>query len=142
MASGTLLFLPAAWAGHLANLAQRVPANCGNGGGETVIWFPLSGILVRLMLALAAGFILTGWAIGFSGERVATLFAQIMGEAAKTNSDLAAPAPADLERSGQLYAALVPVVIPAIWLMMHVLVMHFAAVVVNRSGRLARPADD
>ena len=139
-ASGALLFLPAAWAGHLANLARRDAISPN--GGETTVWFPLSGILLRLMLALTAGFIVTGWAMGYSGARVAAAFSEIMGEAFEANPELGVPTSELLERRAATYATLIPLVIPAIWLMMQVLVMHVSAVIVRQSGRLARPAED
>lgn len=141
VATGTLLFLPAAWAGHLANLARRETThNKGNGAGETILWFPLSGILLRLMLALAAGLLLTGWASGFSGEELVRLFTQMMNEAVKSEPELANSI--DIERVATLYARLTPLVAAALWLLMHVLVMNISAMIVRMSGRLARPAED
>ncbi len=140
VAAGTLLFLPAAWAGHLVNLARR--DTLAPGGPETTVWFPISGVLLRMMLALTAGFIITGWAVGFSGERVAMIFSELMGEAFKDNPQLAAPSPEMLARQAGIYASLIPLIVPAIWLMLHVLVIHLCAMIVHHSGRLARPAED
>lgn len=136
VATGTLLFFPAAWGGHLANLAQ--PAT----GGQGLIWFPLSAILVRLMLALAAGFVATGWVAGYSGDEIADLLAATMRELASRNPELQTDDLPQVERSARLYASLLPLIMPALWLILHVLVFHGAAAITRQSKRLARPADD
>lgn len=136
VSTGTLLFLPAAWAGHLANLARPAP------DGHGMVWYPLSSILVRLMLALVAGFILTGWMSGLSAARFATVLTELMRALVERNPELQPANEADIARAAMLYAALLPLVMPTLWLLLHVLVFHGAAAITRQSGRLARPADD
>lgn len=131
-----LLFAPAALAGHLANLAQPHPQ------GQGMIWFPLTGILLRLAGSIGAGFVIAGVALGYHPDDVTSAFVGLFREVLATDPGAAVPDEALLEQSARTYAAMLPAVIPAMWLMAHVLVMHIAAVITARSGLLARPAED
>ena len=136
VATATLLFLPAAWAGHLANLAQP------SADGRQMVWFPLSGILFRLMIALFAGFIVTGWISGFSAEKAATAFAELLKEMAKSEPELPQLDEAAIEQNSRVFAGILPIVVPGVFLMAHVLVLYLAAMITRVSGRLPRPRDD
>ncbi len=131
-----LLFVPAAFAGHLANLAQS------DADGSGLLWYPLSKVLLRLMAALGAGFVLTGMAMGYEAETVNAAFRELFREILSANPDGTALSDEVVAQSAKTYAALLPAVIPGMWLLAHVLVMHFSAVVAARSGLLARPAED
>ncbi|MEZ5872550.1 MAG: hypothetical protein R3D32_12050 [Nitratireductor sp.] len=136
VATATLLFLPVAWAGHLANLAQPSPDN------RQMVWFPLSGILFRLMIALFAGFIITGWISGFSAEKAAAAFAELLNEMAKNEPELPQIPEGSIEQNARVFAGILPIAIPAVFLMAHVLVLYLAAMVTRASGKLPRPRDD
>lgn len=129
-----LFFAPAAWAGHLANLAQ--PSADGRG----LLWFPLSGILLRLAAALIAGFIVTGVALGYAPAEIEPALRQLLAEIVTAGGGVVDDAA--IEASARAYIALLPAVVPGMWLMLHVLVMHLSAIVTARSGVLARPAED
>jgi hypothetical protein len=132
---GTLLFAPAAYAGHLANLAQPNPA------GPGMIWYPLSGILLRLMLMLLGGFIVTGLAVGYDQAKIAEAFA-VMFRDIMADGGATVPSDEDLLRYAETYTSMLPAVFAGMWLLGHVLIMHLSAVVTARTGRLARPAED
>lgn len=131
-----LLFAPAALAGHLANLAQPDAVRGG------LSWFPVSQVLLRLMGALGAGFVIAGLAMGYEAASVIDAFEALFAEVMKANPDGAAPDGELVKQSAAFYAAMLPAVVPGMWLLAHVLVMHFAAVVTARSGLLARPPED
>ncbi|MFZ1815693.1 MAG: hypothetical protein WBO55_08365 [Rhizobiaceae bacterium] len=131
-----VLFAPAAWAGHLANLGQVL------GDGRTLVWYPVGRILWHMMLVLTVGFWVAGYIGGFSEDRIAPLFVELMKEISRTNPELP-PVPDEvLMDSARLYAAILPLIIPAIWLMLHMLVLHLSSQVTRLSGKLARPAED
>ncbi|MEC9344209.1 MAG: hypothetical protein VYD64_10240 [Pseudomonadota bacterium] len=141
---GALLFFPAAWAGHLANLARRdTIAGAGAANGrEVTVWFPLSGVLLRLMLSLIAGVVITGWVVGYSGDELAEGFLKMMSEYYARQAEFDSPGTEALQRSARLYAGMIPLFIPAVLLFVHVTIIYLAAMVVRLSGRLSRPADD
>ncbi|MGI9400788.1 MAG: hypothetical protein ACR2O0_06005 [Rhizobiaceae bacterium] len=134
--SALLMFLPAAWAGHLANLAQP------SADGKSVIWYPLEGILVRLMASIAAGFIIAGFALGFDSTEIEKGMAALLKEFVKAGEGAQAINEENLEESAKLYAALLPLIMPAIWLIMHVAVFNISAGISRLSGKIARPKDD
>lgn len=129
--SSALLFIPAAWTGHLANLGQQ--------GARGMIWYPLSGILFQLMLLVAAGFIITGLVTNYSSGTVTPLFVELFKELGGPGQPVSDEL---LVERAELYAALIPLVLPAMWLMMHVLVAWLSAMVARRSGLMPRPQDD
>lgn len=130
-----LLFGPAAYVGHLTNLGQRQE------DGQ-LVWFPLSDILMRLMLVLCAGFILIGVLSGYSQELAAAAFVELMTQIAKANPDLPNMNQELLVQRATLYAVLIPLIVPAIWLLMHVVTAFLSANITRRSGLLARERED
>lgn len=135
-----LLFAPAAAVGHMANLGQR--ANMGEEAGKAIVWFPLSLILFRLMIMLAAGFILIGYLSGYTQQLAAQAFAEIMKQVSSANPDLPQLSNEILQDRASLYASIIPLVIPGIWLLMHVLTAFLAANITRRMGVLARDEED
>jgi hypothetical protein len=133
--TGALLFAPAALAGHLANLAQPNP------NGQGLLWYPLSDMLFRLMMALFVGFVIAGIAIGYERQEIAGAFSEFFREIMAADG---AQPPSDeaIRQTAEAYAAMLPGVISGILLLAHVLVMHFSAVITARSGLLARPPED
>jgi hypothetical protein len=132
---GTLLFAPAAYAGHLANLAQP------NTAGKGMIWYPLSGILLRMMLMLLGGFIVTGLAVGYDQAKIAEAFAAMFRDI-MADGGATIPSDEDLRRYSETYTSMLPAIFSGMWLLGHVLIMHLSAVLTARMGRLARPAED
>lgn len=136
LVAAALLFAPAAWVGHLTNLGQ--PAENGSG----MVWYPLSAILLRLMAALAIGFILVGFLSGYSRELFAGAFVDLMKQMGEMNPDLPAQNDDALMASAATYAQLLPIIVPCIWLLFHVLTAFIAANITRRSGLLAREPED
>lgn len=132
---GALLFVPAAWAGHLANLGQR-----DAGGG--MLWYPLDRILIRLMAAVAAGIIVAGIVLGYNTASLETTLLEMLRELIRSGGDGGQIDEEALARNARLYAGFIPLVVPAIWLCLHVAVFYISAVIAARSGRMARPRDD
>jgi hypothetical protein len=131
-----LLFAPAALAGHLANLAQPDPQ------GKGLVWYPLSGILLRLAASVGVGFVIAGVALGYEANDITNAFVGLFREVLSAEPGTTVPDEEMLQQSARTYAAMLPAVVPAMWLMAHVLVMHIAAVITARSGQLARPPED
>lgn len=134
--ASALSYFPAAWVGHLANLGR--PAD----DGEGMIWYPLSEILFRLMIALALGFWIFGLVSGYSPELVIPAFVELMREMGSANPDLPALTDTQLQQSAKLYASMIPLVVPAMWLLFHVLIAALSAAIARRSNLLARAPDD
>ncbi len=128
-----LLFAPAAWGGHLANLAQQ--------GDRGVEWYPLGRLLAWMMVTVLAGFVIAGFALGYDSAQIAALFVEFFKEIAKNSPDTAPPAEA-IENTARMYASIIPFIMPMIWLMLHMLVFHMAAMVTRLSGNLPRAPED
>ncbi len=131
-----LSYAPAAWAGYLVNLARPSP------DGSGLVWYPLSGILLRLMLALFAGCIVTGVAMGFDRAEAARWLSEFFDAIYRANPDLPPPDEAALKATAQLYVSIFPLLFPAAWLLIHVLVMQISVMITSRIGSLARPRED
>ena len=134
--AAALLFGPAAWAGHLANLGQPAP------DGRSMLWYPLPAILIRMSIAIGVGFLITGLAYGYNTQTIAKGLEEVFGEFVRANPQLAAPRQEDLAATARAYAAMMPVILPLMWLMLHVLVFYLAAMVARQSGKMARPGWD
>ncbi len=137
MVTAVLLFAPAAWVGHLVNLGQRA----GDGSGR-VIWYPLSAILLRLMIALAAGFLVVGMFSGYSREVFVTAVMELMRQMGEANPDMQT-----LDETAQManavaMARMLPIVVPCMWLLSHVITAFASAGITRRSGLLARGRED
>jgi len=135
-AAAALIFAPAAWVGHLSNLGQP------GSDGKTMVWYPLSGILFRLMLATFAAFILTGYLAGYGEDSVVPAFVALMQEFSSANPSVPVPPEADMIDRARFYTKIIPVVVPATWLLINVLMAHLSSSIVRRSGLMARPRDD
>ncbi|MGB7288398.1 MAG: DUF2232 domain-containing protein [Salaquimonas sp.] len=130
-----LLFAPAAYVGHLVNLGQRDE----NGN---IIWFPLSDILLRLMAILAIGFVLIGALSGYTQELAAAAIVELMKQIASTNPELPQLNDELLLDRANLYAGIIPAMLPCMWLLLHVVTAFISANITRRSGLLARAPED
>jgi hypothetical protein len=129
-----LLFAPAAWGGHLANLAR--PAGAG------VEWYPLPALLWRLAAAVAVATLAAGALIGYTRAQAGVTIIQLLQEFQARHPDIAAPAPEAMEGVAALYAAVIPFAVPAMWLLVHAAILGLGQRIVRASGRMARPAED
>ncbi|GEM_PF-3458205 len=140
--SGALLFAPAAYVGLLVNLGTRSTNTAANDNEGGVVWFPLSIILFRLMMVLAAGFILIGLFAGLTNEFLTARFAELLKAFYNTNPNLPALDDATYTAHAATYAKIFPIALPCLWLMMHVATAFIAANITRRSGLLARDPED
>lgn len=130
-----LLFGPAAWTGHLANLGQP------SADGKSTIWFPIDMIFLRLVVMIAIGFVVLGLIFGYDSATIEEGMLELLREFVGSQSD-ANLTDEGLQRSARLYAAMVPVILPAMWVFLHVTVFYVSAAIVRQSGKLARAKDD
>ena len=130
-----LLFGPAAWAGHLANLGQP------SGDGKSILWFPLEAIFLRLVIMVIVGFVVLGLLLGYDSAEIETGMTELLREFASSEADIAFNEE-NLQRSAELYASLIPVILPAMWVFLHVTVFYISAAIVRQSGKLVRQRDD
>lgn len=130
--AAALLFAPAAWAGHLTNLGQP------DASGKGIVWYPLSSILVRMMIAIFAGFIVTATVIGFDSDEISRELALVFGEFFDQSPELEKPSPERMAEIAGIYASLLPLALPGLWFLLHMLVFYLSAVVTRLSGQMAR----
>lgn len=130
--AGILLFIPATYVGYLVNLGHK------NDDQGNILWFPLSDILLRLMIILAGGFILIGVISGYNSEVFSQAFIEMMHQLAESNPDLPRLSDAQLVERADLYSNLLPIIAPCIWLLPHVITAFIAASITRSSGLLAR----
>lgn len=140
--AGLLLFAPAAYVGHLVNLGAPQASAAANDNHGGIVWFPLGQILLRLMAILAAGFLLIGFASGVTNEMLVTSFSELLKQVYSANPDLPVLDDARITAQAVYYAKLVPIILPALWLIMHVITAFVAAKITRRSGLLARGNED
>jgi hypothetical protein len=133
--TAALMFVPAAWVGHIANLGQRTPD--GN-----MIWFPLEKVFFHLLVAVAAGVIVMGFVLRYDTATLQEMMVEMLRDLVASSQQPMAVTEEGMVRSAHLYASLIPLLVPMIWLNVHVTVFYLAAVLARRSGRMIRPRDD
>ena len=135
---GTTIVGPAAYAGYMAGLFRT-----DNDGNE--FWFPISEILFRLTLTIAAAYIVLGIWFGYDVKLVADQIEMFMRQVLA-----AQPSPSGvvddslLKANANLYASLLPLIIPAFSLIILVWNMSIAERLVRRrmSIGIKRPKDN
>ncbi|RCS23179.1 DUF2232 domain-containing protein [Phyllobacterium salinisoli] len=131
--------VPAATGAYLAGLAR--PADEMGGPSDTLVWYPLSDIIFRLALMIAASFIIIGIIIGF-GEALAREVANaIMASVSQANPEFAASNEMRDNLANFMVAAL-PAIQPATCLLVLIANLYLALRLTALSGRLRRPRDD
>lgn len=131
---GIAFTIPASIIGHQANLAQET-----NGQME---WFPLSRLFFNLCVILSIGLIVLGYISGYNPEKLSPLLNEAMTEALKANPT---PQPLTEEETRALTKSvfsILPFIFAGIWLIIHVLNLHLAAMVCRASNMMPRPKDD
>jgi hypothetical protein len=131
---GIAFTIPASLIGHQANLAQET-----NGEME---WYPLSRLFFNLCLLLSFGLIVLGYISGYNPEKLSPLLNDAMTEALKANPT---PQPLTEEETRALTQSvftILPFFFAGIWLVIHVLTLHLAAMVCRASNMMPRPKDD
>lgn len=128
-----VITIPAAVMAYFAGLARSTET----GGMD---WYPLSGVLFRVTILVAAGFVLTGVIVGYDAEFI-RLFADEVIRQLQAADPQAVITEENKESLRSLLGAAVPFLQPATWMLV-VLANFYAALHIARlSGRLARPRD-
>jgi hypothetical protein len=134
---GFMIAVPAALAGHQANLAQPHPDDNGE-----LVWFPISQILFSITLAVIAGVLIFGIMMDFDptvlGPQLADNFQnflpQVEGMPQRSSEELG--------RAFELNVQVLPFVLPSIWIGIHVMNFLLAMAITRLMKVLARPPED
>ncbi|MFB2551122.1 DUF2232 domain-containing protein [Ensifer soli] len=130
---------PAAWIGHLANLAR--PASELGGPDDALAWYPLSGILTHICGLVTLSMIITGAIIGYDGS-LSDRMVDMVIETLKTQEPLYDPDAAAVVQIKSVFALALPLVQGAIWVLLLFCAFYVAARIVGLSGTGLRPRDD
>ncbi len=131
---GLTIVGPAAYAGHLAGLSRE-----GEDGKK--YWFPLSEILFRLALVVAAVYIGLGLWAGYDVEQVASQIEHMMVQVLAASGD-AVTNEEQIKENSLLYATMLPMVVPPFSLAVLVWNMNIAARMARKRAKFARPKDN
>ncbi len=133
---GATIVGPAAYAGHMAGLSRT-----DNDGNQ--FWFPISEILFRLTLTIAAAYIALGIWFGYDVKLVAEQIEMFMRQVLTAQPSPSGTVDGDLVKANaSLYASLLPLVIPAFSLVILVWNMGIAERLVRRRMGMKRPKDN
>lgn len=125
--------LPAAIMAHFASLAQ-------SSDDGRLAWFPLSGVLFRAALAIAAAFVIAGVAGGYSSDFIKTFATELINQIAAGNPQAGITDEVKAQFAST-FATLVPYVQPATWLLIILFNFYVALHISRASGQLRRPRD-
>jgi hypothetical protein len=130
---------PAAWIGHLANLAR--PAEELGGPAGAYAWYPIADILFHLCILVSLGLTIIGMAMGYGEEMIGDVVDQFFAVMSEQDPDLAL---SDDERAtyARFFLAALPVVQGALWVLILFGALYVAMGIVRLSGRARRPKDD
>ncbi|PRD45897.1 DUF2232 domain-containing protein [Phyllobacterium phragmitis] len=131
--------VPAATGAYLAGLAR--PADEMGGPSDTLVWYPLSDIIFRLALMVAASFIIIGIIIGFGEELAREVANAIVASVSQADPNFTASNEMRENLAAFMVAAL-PAIQPATGVLVLVANLYLALRLTALSGRLRRPRDD
>lgn len=131
--------LPATAAGYWMNLAR--PADEVGGPQGKLAWYPLSDVILRLAIITAGAFIFTGVLIGYGPELVDELVGEMIARLQEANPEFAFSEDGRASFLAFMTGA-IPLMQPALWLMILVGSLYLALAITRASGRLKRPQDD
>lgn len=147
---------PAAFAGHLAGLAQplgdpsdtdrNLAANQNADGPREaspptppkLLWYPLDRVLFAIAVMASLACLGLGWYFGYDVEALKPEIVAALSE----GGTAAQVSQAELDNVAALLLNLVPLVQPAVLTLTLVVGLYLAAWIVRTSGRLPRPKDD
>lgn len=133
---GATIVGPAAYAGHMAGLSRT-----DNDGNE--FWFPVSEILFRLTLTIAAAYIILGIWFGYDGKLVSDQIEMFMRQVIASQPTASSVVDDSvLQANANLYASLLPLVIPAFSLIILVWNMSIAERLARNRMGIKRPKDN
>jgi Predicted membrane protein (DUF2232) len=125
--------IPAAAMAHFASLGQS------DGAGGTH-WYPLSGVLIRAVALVSAGFMMAGLLIGYNQEFVTQFVDEIAKQAAAANPGMVIDEAAKA-RFAAILSGLMPYAQPATWFIFLIGNFYAALFIARRSGLLLRSRD-
>ncbi|MFD1197741.1 DUF2232 domain-containing protein [Brucella gallinifaecis] len=132
-------YAPAATGSYLSGLAR--PASELGGPKDVMVWYPLSDIVFRLSLFIAASCVVIGAIIGF-GPEMATLMANSAIDALSAADPQFVASDEMRQNTSAMLAIAVPAIQPAVSLAILVGNFYLALRLTALSGRLRRPRDD
>ncbi len=132
-------YVPAAIGAYLSGLAR--PASELGGPEGIMVWYPLSDIVFRLALMVAASFIIIGFILGFGPDMARELANTLINRLAEADPQFTASDEMRQSVSALLMVAL-PAIQPATCLAILVGNLYLALRLTALSGRLRRPRDD
>lgn len=130
---------PAAWIGHLANLAR--PAEEIGGPEGALAWYPLSGIMMHLCGLVTLGLVVLGFIVGY-GEAVVSDIVDAFVEVMQQQSPSYRPDADAIAAMKVFFAHALPAVQGALWVVILFTSLYIAGGIVRASGRSKRPKDD
>jgi hypothetical protein len=130
---------PAAWIGHLANLAR--PAEEIGGPDGALAWYPLSGIMMHLCGLVTLGLVVLGFIVGY-GEKVVSDVVDAFIQVLQQQSSDYRPDAEAIAGMKVFFAHALPAVQGALWVGILFASLYIAGGVVRMSGRAKRPKDD
>ncbi len=124
------------WHMALARPAEEIGGQAGK-----VAWFPLADTLMRMAIAVALGFVIVGYMIGYGAEFVRANIDLLVGQM-KSVDPTFVPAAGFEERLARLVTPIAPFMQSAFWMLMLTANVYAATRIARLSGGLARPADN
>lgn len=125
--------IPAAAMAHFASLGKP-----GVDGGME--WFPLSGIIVRAIALVSAGFMAAGFLTGY-GPALAIEVANAIAAQVQLSDPSVVISPEQKAGLASTFANLIPYAMPAYWLMVLIGNFYAALHIARKSGLLQRDRD-
>jgi hypothetical protein len=125
--------IPAAAMAHFASLGK--PSQDGS-----MEWFPLSGILMRAIALLSAGFMAAGFLTGY-GPALANEVANAIAAQVQASDPSAVISAEQRAALASIFANVIPYAMPAYWLMVLTGNFYVALHVARKSGLLHRARD-
>jgi Predicted membrane protein (DUF2232) len=131
--SALTITVPAAAMAHFASLGQ-------SDAKDGTHWFPLSGVLIRAIALVSAGFMMAGLLIGYSQDFVTQFVDEIAKQAAAANPGIVIN---EQSKAGlaALLSGLMPYAQPATWFILLLGNFYAALFIARRSGQLLRSRD-
>jgi hypothetical protein len=130
---------PAAWIGHLANLARPAEEVGGPDGG--LAWYPLSAIMLQLAGLVTLGLIVFGLIVGYGSEIVGHIVDAFLQVVEQQDASYR-PDPKVVAEMKTFLVHALPAVQGAVWVILLFAACYIAAALVRISGRGHRPRDD
>jgi Predicted membrane protein (DUF2232) len=125
--------IPAAAMAHFASLGR----SDGAGGMH---WYPLSGVLIRAVALVSAGFMIAGLLIGYNQDFVTQFVDEVVKQAMAASPGMVIDAEAKARLATTL-SGLMPYAQPATWLVLLIGNFYAALFIAKRSDLLQRPRD-